>query len=194
MRLALIAQRRPSTSLDRCNPQVSTDWKRLSQKQTVPVLVGDDLVLTDSGVTLEILQNNIRGLLFARTRERAQIWVIVRYADAVLGRASRERIFEKRDKREHDWNRGRIAAGTKGYIDGLPCLGQRLRGRCYLSEDYSLAECALLPRIALMAAYGAPVPGLFSTLTNWFDRMLEKPGFEYPAPPRVWGWLVSQQT
>lgn len=193
VRLALIAQRRPFISLDRRNPQVNADWQRLSTQQTVPVLVDGALVLTDSGIILEYLQDSGGGLLPTHARERARIREIVRYADAVLGKASREFIFEKRDKLERDWDLGRIATGAKGYIDALPWLEQRLGGRSYFSESYSVAECALLPRIALAAVYGVPTPGRFPNLTGWFDRMVERQGFADSAPSRVREWLASRQ-
>lgn len=185
VRLALYAQGRPYVSMDRSDPQVSAEWERLSPQKTVPVLVDDDLVLTDSSIILEYLEDSRGGLLPQGARERARVREIVRYADAVLGVAIREVIFEKREKPEAEWDGLRIAAGTEGFIKALPWLERRISEREYFSDDYSFAECALTPRFALAEAYGLPIPERFTELSAWFKRMVARPGFKETAPPRV---------
>jgi len=179
--------------LDCCNPQVNADWQRTSTQQTVPVLVDDAPVLTDSGFILEYLQDSGGGLLSAHARERAQIWQTMHYTDAVLGKVSRELIFKKHDRSECDWDCARIVIGARNYIDAQPWLEQRLEARNYSSESYSLAKCALLPRIALAVVYSVPIPDRLPNITGWFDRMVERQGLADSALLRVRKWPVSGQ-
>lgn len=98
VRIAAALQGRAMHSMDRSDPDVLVEWQRLSPSQTVPVMIEDDLVLTDSGPMLEYLAETGSALLpdFPRRRAEARSWIV--YGDNVLGRSLREVVFEKRDK------------------------------------------------------------------------------------------------
>ena len=189
VRLALQAQRRPYARLDRSDPDVLARWERLSPQRSVPILVDGDRVLTDSQIILEYLHDTGGALLPDAAGARAEVRGLVLYADTVLGKAIREVIFEKRDRPESQWDRGRIERGRAGFLAGLPMLERRLGSAEYFVGGYSMAECALTPRLALGGAYGVDVPDEFPRLRAWFTRMIERPGFSETAPPRVLAWI-----
>ena len=116
VRIAAAMQGRVMHSMDRSDPDVLAEWQRLSPSQTVPVLIEDDLVLTDSGPMLEYLAETGPALLpdSPRRRAEARSWVV--YGDRILGQSLREVVFEKRDKPENEWDQDRIRKGTHGFL------------------------------------------------------------------------------
>jgi len=179
-------------SMDRSDPDVLVEWQRLSPSQTVPVMIEDDLVLTDSGPMLEYLAETGSALLpdFPRRRAEARSWIV--YGDNVLGRSLREVVFEKRDKPESEWDQGRIRRGTRGFLSGLPALEMALRDENFLLGNWpTLAECALFPRFALALLYGVDIPADFPRTRQWFGRQAIHPAFLSSSPERVRNILVD---
>ena len=115
VRIAAAMQGRAMHSMDRSDPDVLAEWQRLSPSQTVPVLIEDGLVLTDSGPMLEYLAETGPALLpdSPRRRAEARSWVV--YGDRILGQSLREVVFEKRDKPEQGqskpWKQGALGQG-----------------------------------------------------------------------------------
>ena len=186
VRIAAALQGRAMHSMDRSDPDVLVEWQRLSPSQTVPVMIEDDLVLTDSGPMLEYLAETGSALLpdFPRRRAEARSWIV--YGDNVLGRSLREVVFEKRDKPESEWDQGRIRRGTRGFLSGLPALEMALRDENFLLGNWpTLAECALFPRFALA------IPADFPRTRQWFGRQAIHPAFLSSSPERVRNILVD---
>ena len=169
VRIAAAMQGRAMHSMDRSDPDVLAEWQRLSPSQTVPVLIEDDLVLTDSGPMLEYLAETGPALLpdSPRRRAEARSWVV--YGDRILGQSLREVVFEKRDKPENEWDQDRIRKGTQP----------------------TLAECALFPRFALALLYGVDIPADFPRTRQWFGRLATYPAFLSSSPERVRNVLVD---
>lgn len=190
--IAAALQGRAMHSMDRSDPDVLVEWQRLSPSQTVPVMIEDDLVLTDSGPMLEYLAETGSALLpdFPRRRAEARSWIV--YGDNVLGRSLREVVFEKRDKPESEWDQGRIRRGTRGFLSGLPALEMALRDENFLLGNWpTLAECALFPRFALALLYGVDIPADFPRTRQWFGRQAIHPAFLSSSPERVRNILVD---
>ena len=78
VRIAAALQGRAMHSMDRSDPDVLVEWQRLSPSQTVPVMIEDDLVLTDSGPMLEYLAETGPALLpdSPRRRAEARSWIV----------------------------------------------------------------------------------------------------------------------
>lgn len=192
VRIAAALQGRAMHSMDRSDPDVLVEWQRLSPSQTVPVMIEDDLVLTDSGPMLEYLAETGSALLpdFPRRRAEARSWIV--YGDNVLVRSLREVVFEKRDKPESEWDQGRIRRGTRGFLSGLPALEMALRDENFLLGNWpTLAECALFPRFALALLYGVDIPADFPRTRQWFGRQAIHPAFLSSSPERVRNILVD---
>ncbi|WP_404364884.1 glutathione S-transferase family protein [Marinobacter sp.] len=192
VRIALALQGRPAESLDRSDPEVLAEWRELSPNRTVPVLVDEDLVLTDSGPILEYLAETGPALLpdSPRQRAKARSWMV--YGDHVLGRCIREVVFEKRDKPEKEWDQDRIREGARGFREGLPALEAALGEEHFLNGSQpALAECVLFPRFALAWAYGVGIPEEFPRIRQWFGRMAAHPAFVSASPERFRNLLVD---
>jgi glutathione S-transferase len=186
VRMAAALQGRAVDHLDREDPEVMAEWERLSPSRTVPVLIDGGLVLTDSGPMLEYLSETGTPLLPDTPRQRAEARSWVAYADNPLGRAVREVVFEKRAKPESEWDQERIVEGEKGFVAALPDLEEWLDKQEYLvGNQPTLAECALLPRLALAAAYDLPIPDAYPHLQAWLERLMSRLEILATAPAVV---------
>lgn len=173
-------------------PEYEREWRSLTHAKTVPVMVDGDLVLTDSLVMLEYLQDAHGGLLPESPADRARTRALVQYADNPLGRGSREIVFAKRDVPETEWDQERIAAGTETFLAALPLLEECLDGNAFFSGKYSMADAALSGRFALTAAYGLEIPDRFDNLSRWFEAMLDEQFFRDASPPVVTDWIARR--
>lgn len=178
-------------SLQYDEPEYERQWRELTHASTVPVMAVGDLVLTDSGVMLEYLQDRYGGLLPDGVEERARARALVYYADNPLGRGSREVVFAKRGVAPEDWDRERIAEGERIFESSLQHLENALHGKAFFPGRYTTADAALSSRFALSAAYGLEIPAEFSKLTKWFGDRLSEPFFVDASPPVVRQWLQT---
>jgi len=168
---------------------IEREWKSLTHAKTVPVMVDGDLVLTDSTLMLEYLQDLHGGLLPDEPQARARARSLLQYADNPLGRGSREVVFAKRGVAEADWDQARIAAGAEQFLNSLPKLETLLDGRDFFVESFSVADCALSTRFALSAAYGLEIPARFLNLNRWFEARLQEDFLPDASPLVVSRWL-----
>lgn len=183
VRLALEELELPWRRLDRSDPAVLARWQRLSSRGTVPVMVAGRTVLDDSRSILDYLQNRYGGLLPDGSAARRRVLELVRYADDGLGAAIRELIFEKRERPPSQWDRQRIESARIRYLACLPTLEQHLAGRRgWFGPAYSMAECALVPRVALATHYGVGIPENLPGLCDWYDRARLRRSFAATAP------------
>lgn len=157
-------------------------WRSLTPNQTVPVLVGDGLVIHESTVILEYLADRSGHLLPKSPSGRVVPRLINAYCDSVVGGGLREVVFEKRGKKAEDWDQARIDAGVAAFEQALVYLSGRLGPQPYFGTDYSMAECALTARLALAEVYGVRVPERFRNLREWYARMKARPSFGVAFP------------
>jgi glutathione S-transferase len=173
-------------------PAAEREWRSLTPAKTVPVMVEGDLVLTDSAVMLEYLQDRTGMLLPESPSARARVRTLLHYADNPLGRGSREVVFAKRGQPESDWDAERIAAGTKQFVESLPHLEGLLAGRDSFFDGYTFADSALSTRLCLSAAYGLEVPADYPRLRAWFTARLAEEWLLAASPPVVLAWLEEE--
>lgn len=173
-------------------PEHDRAWRALSHARTVPVLVEGDVVLCDSAVIIEYLEDRFGGVLPDGIAARARARTLVQYADTHVGRAIREVIFEKRAKPEADWDRERIERGAAGYRESLPFLERALGDGEYFSGSYSAADAALTGRVALAFGYGVELPEDAPRLRRWFETRVADSFFADASPPRVREWIASR--
>jgi len=185
VRLALEASGAPYQILDYQQEPHKSQWPTLTPGKTVPVLVDGEVVIHESAVMLEYLQERYGGLLPAEPSQRAKVRLLASYADSTLGRAIRDVIFEKRGRPEAEWDQQRLAQGHQAWLDALPYLAQQLRQQRFFGEHYSLADMVLSARMGLAYGYGLKIPDSLPNLQQWFARMTTLPAFQKTAPPVV---------
>jgi len=168
--------------IDHQSPEHIDEWRAITPRKTVPILVNNDMVVFESNVILEYLHDISGNLLSNKPDERIVPRLINKYSDGVIGAGLREVIFEKRDKPEHEWDLERIQLGIEKFEQALEYLSKQLGNKKFFGSCYSLPECALTARFGLAEAYGVAIPIRFANLINWFTRMKSRPSYQKTAP------------
>lgn len=182
IRLALAELGINAEIIDYQSPKHIEEWRALTPRKTVPVLVIDDVVIYESNVILEYLSEVYTHLLPADPVERISSRHINQYSDSVIGAGLREVIFEKRGKNANEWDLERIKLGTEAFEKALEYLSVQLADKEFFSACYSLPELALTARFGLAETYGVIIPTRFTNLIHWFSRMKSRPSYQNTAP------------
>ena len=185
IRLALFELGLDVERIDSADPVTRAQWQALTPRKTVPVLVRDDLVIYESNVILDYLQDLTGQLLPKKPDARVQARLINAYSDGVIGAGLREVIFEKRGNPEAQWDMERIERGTVQFEAALGYLSDQLGDKTFFADSYSLPECALTARFGLAEAYGVEIPECFENLQAWFARMKERQSYLATAPKHL---------
>lgn len=185
IRLALFELGLDVERIDSADPATRVQWQALTPRKTVPVLVRDDLVIYESNVILEYLQDLTGQLLPKKPDARVQARLINAYSDGVIGAGLREVIFEKRGNPQATWDMERIERGTAQFEAALGYLSDQLGDKTFFADSYSLPECALTARFGLAEGYGVEIPERFTNLRAWFARMKERESYLITAPKHL---------
>lgn len=155
-----------------------------SPQRTTPVFMDGDIVLWESSIILDYLDERYgpHVLLGAEPELRARARTLQHYSDRIVGPSLREVVFEKREKPEAKWDMARIEQGLSGWRRCMAQLEMWLGDAAYFVGDFSVAECALLPRFGLAETYGAGVDPSFPALFAWFRANKERPSYLRSQP------------
>ena len=185
IRLALFEQGMAVEHIDSLAPETRETWQSLTPRKTVPVLVNGDVVIYESNVILEYLNDLSGTLLPEDPTQRVTARLINSYSDGVIGAGLREVIFEKRGNAEADWDHKRIEQGIAQFETALDYLSDQLGDNMFFAGSYSLPECALTARFGLAEAYGVEIPERFNNLRSWYERMKSRPSYRATAPQHL---------
>ncbi len=167
-------------------------WPRLTLHQTVPVLAVDDLVLTDSRVILEFIDES-HGYLLPRTAaDRARVREMVCFADAQLGPIARALVFECRDKAPHERDPVVIDTAIGDWQRAMQPAARLLTAQGWFGNSCSLGDYAAVTRFALAGAYGMPLDCLPPTLSVWLGNVMQRREVIETAPVVVRQWWDHQ--
>ena len=181
------------TTRDIGEPEHEAAWKALTPFGTVPVMKAGDIVIDQSGIMLEFLEDRYHRLLPADEHRRVKARSINYYSDNVLGGGLKEVVFEKRGNPESEWDMERIEKGRAQFEEDLQYLADSLGDQPYFAGEYSMADCAVAARFGIAGAYGLAIPGRHGNLRAWLERVVEgEHGFRETAPPVVLEWLKSR--
>jgi glutathione S-transferase len=152
-------------------------------KGQVPVLVDGDVVLYDSTVILEYLEDAYPDpALYPRNAaERARCRLDELSADEVMLvplRALMHRTAPRPSDPER-WaaDEAKAASAKPVLKDQLRALDRRLRGRSYLCGEFSVADIATFMTVFFCQRLGGPAFEDTPALSDWYERLLERPAF-----------------
>jgi glutathione S-transferase len=154
------------------------DIVRLNPKGQVPVLVDGELVLYDSTVILEYLEDRAPepALYPADRTERARCRQLEAAADEVLFPHVFElirEVFYTTGAAERDVPRiERAVTAIGAHYDDLE---RRLGPRAYLCDEFSVADVGYFLVVTFATSLGAPLAERHAGLRRWYDRVLERP-------------------
>ena len=132
------------------------EWQSLTATGTVPVLRIDELVMTDSSVMLEYL-NDCFGGLWPESPEHAAIARSTAIAaDRGVGAAVRELVFECRDRAPESWDQTTIDQAVAHWQQAMSGLEKVLGDGDFFVPDTGITDYVLATRFGLAMAYGMP--------------------------------------
>jgi len=167
------------------------EFRALSPRHRVPVIVDEGFVLYESAAIVEYLEDKQPGeprLFSAELRQRAVQRRLVREADQYFATELEHLVeavlFTPRER----WSEERIAAAYSGIGKELVVWETLITGD-YLAGPLSAADFTLFPQIALLQRIGKRKPGpgaaelVGPKIDAWMRRMEVLPAVQKTWPP-----------
>ncbi len=153
------------------------EFLKLNPFGKVPVLVDDDLVVYDSTIINEYLDDEYPapGLRPAEDSGlRARMRLLEDYADVAFTMPALA-IRRELAKDPQDRDDARLQTARDVVQKGLAMLDRELHGREYLIDTFSLADVAFAPTALQLDALGVRVEASHTALKAWINRLASRP-------------------
>jgi len=158
-----------------------------SPKRQVPVLIDDDLILFDSTVILEYLEEAYPAVPLypngAKARARCRLLELT--ADEILFAPVRDLLYRTEPPYADpaiQARREEVALQSEGRIrQQFGALGQRLGDQAFFCGDLSAADIGLFMTTFWVQRLAGPGLGDFPRLSAWYQRLLARPAFAKAA-------------
>lgn len=159
------------------------DVLALNPKGQVPVLIDDGLVVYDSTVILEYLEERYPNppLYPVLPAERARCRLRELFADEVM-LVPLKALMHRTSPRSSDrdgWEADEVRAEAAEFTlaDQLLTLDQTLQGRPYLCDALSVADIAAFTAVFYCQRLGGPALDAYPVLSSWFESLLRRKAF-----------------
>lgn len=159
----------------RKNEQRAPEFLKLNPYGKVPVLIDEDIVIYDSTIINEYLEEEYPApnLMPEDSAGRARVRLLEDFCDnsfippsliilAELARPQAERDNEK--LRRFQGEIGRVLAHLDVQLDGKP----------FLIGEFSLADCAFAPRLMILPQLGIEIDPRLGNVGGWIGRLRER--------------------
>jgi glutathione S-transferase len=160
--------------------QKSEDFLKLNPYGKVPVLVKNGVVIYESTVINEYLDEKYPEppLMPTSPEDRSRVRILVDFCESHFHHPwfniYMQMTFRAEDKRDKE-----LVEKSKDELNKhLIHLNRLLERADYLAGDYSLADIAFTPRVALLDPLGVPVSSEFKNVTNWIERIKSRPSYQ----------------
>jgi glutathione S-transferase len=154
-------------------------------KGQVPVLVDGDLVIYDSTVILEYLEDAYPDppLYPVTSAGRARCRLHELYADEVMLPPLRSLMHRTSPSNRESWEAGEAKAkAAEPVLKGqLQALDRSLHGRRYLCDALSVADIATFMTVFYCQRLGGPTLDEYRALLSWFENLLHRRAFAQVA-------------
>jgi glutathione S-transferase len=163
----------------RKSEQKRPEFLRLNPFGKVPVLVDEELVVYDSTVINEYLEDEYPypQLLPEDSAERARARSLEDYADIAFILPVGVMMNEIR-KPEAERDQERVRRSREEIERALAHLNGQLGERPYLAGEFSVADAAFAPRLMVLRAVGIEIKPQWEPLRRWIDRLAERPSVQ----------------
>jgi len=163
----------------RAGEQRTPEFLKMNPYGKVPVLVDDDLVVYDSTIINEYLEDEYPApsLMPEDSAGRARVRMLEDYCDnsflpvaglvlAELAKPEAERDTERLQRYQAEIGRG------------LARLETLFDGKEFLVGEFSLADVAFVPRLLILPQMGVEVDPRLRQVAAWIDRLRERPSVQ----------------
>jgi len=154
------------------------DFLELNPFGRVPVLVDDEIVVYDSTIINEYLNEEYlppdEALLPEDSGQRAVARMLEEYADVAFTLPGMA-IERELGKSSIDRDQQRFATAQDVIKKGLVMLERELEGKEYLVGTFGLADVAFAPTVVQLDKLGVVVDSSTSGVKAWINRLAERP-------------------
>jgi len=156
--------------------QRTAEFLKLNPYGKVPVLVDDDVVVYDSTIINEYLDEEYpnpplmpedsAGRAVTRMLEDLADTLFIPRADIVVAELYKPEAERDNEKlRKYQGEMGRVLARLESQLDGHE----------YLVGDFSIADVAFVPRLMILPQLGVEVDARLQNVAAWIGRLRERP-------------------
>jgi glutathione S-transferase len=159
--------------------QKRPEFLKLNPFGKVPVLVDDDVVVYDSTIINEYLEDEypLPHLMPEDSQGRSRARLFEDYADLAFILPVGVLMNEVR-KPEADRDAERMRRSRDEIERTLAYLSGQLGEQPYLAGDFSSAEAAFAPRLMVLRMIGIELKPQWEPLKRWIDRLAERPSVQ----------------
>jgi RNA polymerase-associated protein len=159
--------------------QKRPEFLRLNPFGKVPVLADDEVVVYDSTVINEYLEDEYPHppLLPDDSALRARARSFEDYADIAFTLPVGVLMAEVR-KPEAERDVERVRKSREEIERALAHLNANLGEHAFLAGEFSVADAAFAPRLMVLQAVGIEIKAQWEPLRRWIDRLAERPSIQ----------------
>lgn len=157
----------------------NAEFLKLNPYGKVPVLIDDEVVVYDSTIINEYLEDEypIPALMPEDSGARARVRTLEDYCDnSFLPSAGFVQAELSKPAEEQDAER--LARYRNELVRGLKRLEVFLAGREYLAGEFSLADVAFVPAVLILPRLGVEIDPALRNVTAWIARLRQRPSVQ----------------
>jgi len=155
--------------------QKRPEFVKLNPFGKVPVLIDDEVIVYDSTIINEYLEDEYPHpqLMPADSAARARVRTFEDYADnAFIGVTST--IMRELRKPEGERDQEKLGTARQQATRMLSVLDGSLAGRSWLVGNFSLADVAFAPRVVILPALGITLDPEWKNVAAWIQRLNQR--------------------
>jgi len=155
--------------------QKRPDFLKLNPFGKVPVLIDDEVIVYDSTIINEYLEDEYPHpqLMPADSAARARVRTFEDYADNAFIPLTGTIMRELR-KPEAERDEAKIVQSREQIARQLAVLDGSLAGRNWLVGNFSLADVAFAPRVVILPALGVTLDPEWRNVASWIQRLNQR--------------------
>lgn len=159
----------------RKNEQKAPEFLRLNPYGKVPVLEDEELVLYESTIINEYLEDEypLPALMPEDSAGRARVRMLEDYGDNIF-LPQTSLILAELARAEGERDSDKLNRYKTGLSRSLEWLNSSLEGREYLVDDFSLADIAFVPGVLILPNMGIEVSPGWKNLSGWLSRLRQR--------------------
>jgi glutathione S-transferase len=155
--------------------QKRPEFIKLNPFGKVPVLIDDEVIVYDSTIINEYLEDEYPHpqLMPSDSAARARVRTFEDYADNAFIPLTGTIMRELR-KPEAERDQEKLTTSRQQVARMLAVIDGSLAGRNWLVGNFSLADVAFAPRIVILPALGVAVDPEWRNLASWIQRLNQR--------------------
>ncbi len=155
--------------------QKRPEFLKLNPFGKVPVLIDDEVIVYDSTIINEYLEDEYPHpqLMPADSAARARVRTLEDYADNAFLIVTGS-IMQELRKPEAERDAQRLQTARQQVTQMLAVIDGALAGRSWLVGNFSLADVAYAPRVVILPALGIQLDPEWRNVAAWIQRLNQR--------------------